>query len=1131
MASNQDTLKAILNNSRTRLILIFTMTILVVAMVFAVLHFIGKSANPLTGGSTLGGSPGIRSVPGALNPSAQYVKLQTEQNTQQAVKALQQGTSAIPTLVQMQEFGKGVQVISAPGAIGFVGLTMEGAQNAQSIWYDDLKAAHCSVASMKKAITQGAALAVMRKACSCLELKEAGYTLPELKLVCTCPDLKLAGYTAANLKAAGSNATQLKACGYSACDLLSTGFTPQELRDAGYSADELKGAGVGNAVLDGLGGLPPGVTAADVRKAGCDAQALSKLREEGVSASAIRRLSGCSLTQLKIAGFSAAQLGDAGFSKDDLLKAGFSPAEIAAIGLPPGVTATEVHQAGCDATALTKLREKGVSAEAIRRMSGCSAAQLKAAGYSAQQLRDGGYNAAELLKAGFTPDELKQAGFSAGALLKAGITPAQLAAAGYSPEEVQKAEAAEAAGVNIMKELPPGVSVADVRQAGCDPQALARLRAEGVNAEVIHRVNGCNASQLKAAGFTAQNLADAGFSSGDLLKAGYSPADIKRAEEMVAKSLPPGVTAAEVRQAGCDAQALMVLRDKGVSATAIHQMNGCSATQLKAAGFTAAQLAKAAFSSADLLKAGFSPADVQQAEGEGLPTASTKVADCSFSALRAAQLSGVSAESIRQSLGCSASALKAAGYTAAELKSAGYTAADLKNAGFTPAELKAAGFSAKDLKDAGFSARELKDAGFSAQDLKQAGFSATALKDAGFSAKDLKSAGFNAAELKAAGFSAADLKDAGFSAQDLDRAGFSVTQMRNAGFTASELKAVGVSAKALMKAGYTAADLMRAGIPLPTTSVSGLPDGGGAPQAQQPGAAAAGTPGVVSGPQQANIQQLQNVMNRQHIEMTAQQHAQAIQQRVGAMSGAGTQLLQGWKKVSTQAYTSGSGGDKDKDTDKEGAGASSIKSAPSSLSSEGMSDDSGVVAIKSGDITFAVMDTTVNTDEPSPILATIVVGKLKGSKLIGSFTLPPHADKMVIMFNSLSVPGVRHTQTISAFAIDPETGRTALSGRVDNHYLSRYGSMFAASFIEGFGNAFQSANTSVTIGGTGGGDNITVQNGINRSAMENAVIGLATVGKSWGQVAQQNVNRPVTIEVASGTGIGVLFTQDAKLAD
>ena len=182
--------------------------------------------------------------------------------------------------------------------------------------------------------------------------------------------------------------------------------------------------------------------------------------------------------------------------------------------------------------------------------------------------------------------------------------------------------------------------------------------------------------------------------------------------------------------------------------------------------------------------------------------------------------------------------------------------------------------------------------------------------------------------------------------------------------------------------------------------------------------------------------------------------------------------------------------------------------------------------LKTGDIIFAVLDTSVNSDQPGPILATIVSGQFKGARLIGSFNLPSNSDSLVISFNTMSVPGAAKSTSISAYAIDANTAQTALSSRADHHYLLRYGSLFASSFLEGFGNAFQSANTTVTIGGTAGGDNVTVQNGIGRSALQNAVIGMATLGKSWGQAAQQQFSTPTTVEVFAGTPMGILFTQD-----
>ena len=250
------------------------------------------------------------------------------------------------------------------------------------------------------------------------------------------------------------------------------------------------------------------------------------------------------------------------------------------------------------------------------------------------------------------------------------------------------------------------------------------------------------------------------------------------------------------------------------------------------------------------------------------------------------------------------------------------------------------------------------------------------------------------------------------------------------------------------------------------------------------------------------------------------------------MLSAASSTLAEWKAVPVQVYTAGTN-----NADKNKAATNN----PAQIM-PGQKVDTGTINndrdiqiagaktfIKAGDILFAVMDTAVNSDQPGPILATIVSGKLKGSKLIGSFNLPTNSDRMLITFNLISIPGSNKTTSINAYAIDPNTGRTALSTRANHHYLLRYGSLFASTFLQGFGNAFQAAGTTITIGGTGDVQQTTVQNGVGRSILENAVIGLATLGKNWAQVAQQQFSTPTTVEVNSGTALGVLFMQDINV--
>lgn len=1024
MASRKENLKSLFSNTRTRVIIIFTLVLLIFAIVIGYVKLRNAATDSSTS-SSVTSAPVIQSIPGVLDPTAQYAKLQEEQNLTQAVKAENTGGSAIPTIIRTQAIGEGVGVIGAPNGqtgVGFSALAREDDEGAQrSLWLQDLTKGSCSKSIIDKVIAEGAQLTDVKSACSCVQLKDVGYALTDLEPVCECKELKAAGYNARQLKDAGYSAGRLRNCGFDACELRNAGFSAQEMKDGGFSDGELKGAGYPDDEITRASGLPAGLTAADVRNAGCDAVALSKLRQAGVSASAIRKISGC------------------------------------------------------------------------------SAEQLKAAGYTAKELKDAGFSAAELRRAGFSPADLKAAGFTARDLLNAGYSPADLAQAGYSAAQIKAAQA----------ELPPGISGSDIKNAGCDVDVLKQERAAGVSAALIKQYAGCSAQALKAAGFSDDELANAGF----------TPQEISAAK---------GVSDNDIKAAGCDPNKLKGLLAAGVSAKQIKDLNGCSAAALRAAGFDPKSLLDAGYTPSDLLAAGFTP---KQLEDAGLSPAAIiaagRIADCSVDSLKRARAAGISALTIKQTLGCSAAALKAAGYTAKELKDAGFTAAELKAAGFSAKDLKAAGFSAAELKAAGFNAKDLKDAGFSAQELKDAGFSAKDLKDAGFSAKDLKAAGFSAQELKDAGFTAGDLKNAGFSAKELKDAGFSATDLKNAGFGAKELKDAGFSADDLQKAGFSSAQLASAGFPPDQSQVAGL----GNPTLPQVNSNLTGVPGFNNGQTAANQvassnDQLQAILNKQNEQMAEQKYQQKIQQRTSDMLAAANQSVQDWKKVNPQVYAASSIPEK-------ADGKAEAKSADSAIAAAaegGVNPQTGVpgqkAIIKTGDILFAVLDTSVNSDEPGPILATIVTGKLKGTKLIGSFNLPSNANKMVITFNTMSVPGAAKTTSISAYAIDPNTARTALSSRTDHHYLMRYGSLFASSFLEGFGNAFQSANTTVTIGGTGGGNNITVQNGIGRSTLQNAVIGLATVGKSWGQQAQQLFNTPTTVEVYSGTGLGILFTQD-----
>ncbi len=546
--------------------------------------------------------------------------------------------------------------------------------------------------------------------------------------------------------------------------------------------------------------------------------------------------------------------------------------------------------------------------------------------------------------------------------------------------------------------------------------------------------------------------------------------------------------------ASCLPDNLKLARETGVTAEEL-MCQGCSCPALKLAGFTvgdlkqigltATQLHACGFDLQDLVNAGFSAADLKDA-------------------------------------GYNAQQLKAAGFTAGELKDAGFSPQDLKAAGYpasaaptaqcNPAKLKqeqADGVSAAVLKAQGCSIEALKAAGYTAEDLKNAGFGAAALKDAGFTAAQLKKAGFSAADLKKAGFTAGQLVDAGYSPKELRDAGFSAKQLRQAGVSASALRAAGFSAAALKAAGFTKGDLLRAGFPAqevgyaataePTTTDLSAP------------ASEESLPSIGTSPAEARLAQFEK---QQQTDMTAQQRQNHIQQMEAAMNGQAHQLLTGWSNVTTQQFQLAPPPTKSITTSTTSAAAANAVEAAA---------DGGPV-IKAGTVLFATIGTSINSDENTPIMAKIVTGELNGSTLLGTFNR--QHKRLLITFNLLSSPEYPKSIPVNAVAIDPDTARTALSGQVNSHYLLRYGTLFAASFLQGVSDAIINQDVVEHCLVANFGCTVT-QSPLD--SQQQVKVGLGKVGQQYAQHMGSNFNRAPTIRVAAGTGIGVLIMSDLTL--
>ncbi len=187
------------------------------------------------------------------------------------------------------------------------------------------------------------------------------------------------------------------------------------------------------------------------------------------------------------------------------------------------------------------------------------------------------------------------------------------------------------------------------------------------------------------------------------------------------------------------------------------------------------------------------------------------------------------------------------------------------------------------------------------------------------------------------------------------------------------------------------------------------------------------------------------------------------------------------------------------------------------------------VLIKAGTILYASLDTAVNSDEPGPIMCTIVQGDFKGAKVIGALQPAQSADnrpeKVILSFTTMSPLNTDKSLKIKAVAVDPDSARTALASDVDHHYLLRYGTLLASSFATGYAKVISSQGSSSTSNTASG---VTTTNMPALNGQQQIYAALGQVGQNMGTATSSYFNTPNTITVDQGTGFGLLVLDDVS---
>ncbi len=177
--------------------------------------------------------------------------------------------------------------------------------------------------------------------------------------------------------------------------------------------------------------------------------------------------------------------------------------------------------------------------------------------------------------------------------------------------------------------------------------------------------------------------------------------------------------------------------------------------------------------------------------------------------------------------------------------------------------------------------------------------------------------------------------------------------------------------------------------------------------------------------------------------------------------------------------------------------------------------------IPAGDVVYGQMFTEANSDVPSPILASLVAGPLKGARMIGEFKV--FNDYLYISFTKLSMRGKLYQ--INAIALDPNTTLAGVATEVDQRYFSRIIVPAAADFVKEFGNVIANRGVSTTTIVNADGTVVQTQNNSNDIDFNQAAnAGLGEAANTVSSFAKQEAGKiQPLVRVEAGTPVGIFF--------
>lgn len=178
------------------------------------------------------------------------------------------------------------------------------------------------------------------------------------------------------------------------------------------------------------------------------------------------------------------------------------------------------------------------------------------------------------------------------------------------------------------------------------------------------------------------------------------------------------------------------------------------------------------------------------------------------------------------------------------------------------------------------------------------------------------------------------------------------------------------------------------------------------------------------------------------------------------------------------------------------------------------------IVITPGEMLYGVMEMGITSTQPdTPAVAQIVSGKYSGAKLIGGWRAGE--DSLRVQFNKIVFEdpesGETITESITAFAVNPETYFPGVLSDINYHTLERYVKLAASSFMEGLGEVKSAGGTTYTYGN----DNNPGQFIRNYSTKDQMFIAGGHIASKLGSMWANDFNKPPTIKLNPGHPIGI----------